>query len=288
MSRRPEVRKVISSLAFAERLADLQSLFSRGLAEARRLVAFRDSFPGWIVDRKNEGAVRITFMANDPGTGFQPLVEALRAALPTDRFDCFYAGAVSGVVRLSEGLMGGIARGLATSLVVMAVVCVLLFRSVKLALIAFLPNAFPVVVVYGLMGIAGLPLNSGSAMVATITLGIALNDTVHLVLHYRERREGGDATDRALVETLGEIGRPVIMTSVVTCAGFAIFLLSDFRPLYHFGLLTGVAMVAALAGDLVMLPNLLKVFDRSAPGSQLGMQPRRSAPEVRRVPLDAR
>lgn len=115
----------------------------------------------------------------------------------------------------------------------------------------------------GGMGIFGLPLNSGPAMVASIALGIALNDTVHFLLHYRRSRQQGLATDEAVRQTFTEIGRPIVLTSVVNCAGFSIFLLSDFRPLYHFGLLSSVAMSAALIGDLLLLPNLLRVFDRS-------------------------
>lgn len=252
-----EVRKVISSLAFRERF---WSLF---LTHPPRAVLFNTIFTGWANDRKEMGALRLTFLAHDPGRGFGPLVEAVRASLPTERFDCFYTGAVAQVVLLSEGLIGGIAKGLTTALVVMALVCVVLFQSVRLAAIALLPNAFPVLAVFGGMGIFGLPLNSGSAMVATIALGIALNDTVHFLLHYRRSRRQGFATDEAVRQTFTEIGRPIVLTSAVNCAGFSIFLLSDFRPLYHFGLLSSVAMGAALIGDLLLLPNLLRVFDRS-------------------------
>ncbi|MFW6125302.1 MAG: efflux RND transporter permease subunit, partial [Pirellulales bacterium] len=269
IERRPEVRKVVSTLQIAEHpLAFLLKRF----------------FPGWI-DREDQGgfrlrvedlnALRITFMTHDTGEGFGDLVNEVRAALPQDRFDAFYTGAVAQVVLLSEGLVGGIAKGLGTAMVVMALLCVLLFRSLRLALLAFLPNVLPIVVVFGMMGALGVPLNSGSAMVATIALGIALTDTVHLVLHYRRRRDEGEGTDDAVANTFAHVGRPIVLTSVVNCAGFGIFLLSDFRPLYDFGLLAGVAMAAALLGDLVLLPNLLKVFDRVPRG--------RSAPEPAEV-----
>jgi predicted RND superfamily exporter protein len=138
-----------------------------------------------------------------------------------------------------------------------------LFRSVKLSVIAFLPNAFPIIVVYGMMGLTGLPLNSGTAMVATVALGIALNDTIHFILHYQKlTREQGHSQDSALRETFQHIGRPVVLMTVVHVAGFMIFLVTDFMPLYHFGLLASLAMIAALIGDTVMLPNLLRVFDR--------------------------
>jgi predicted RND superfamily exporter protein len=115
-----------------------------------------------------------------------------------------------------------------------------------------------------MMGLFGMPLNCGSAMVATIALGVALNDTVHFIMHYRGRRDEGFDVRAALVGTFGEVGRPIVLTSVVNTIGFGILFLSDFRPMSDFGLLASVAMVAALVGDLVMLPNLLLLFDRSA------------------------
>ena len=252
-----EVRKVISTPQFSERLRSLR------LVDFRRGVLFVKLFTGWATDLQDSNALRFTFMAHDPGTGFRPLIGAVRAALPTDRFDCFYTGAVAQVVLLSEGLIGGIAKGLSLALVVMALVCVVLFQSIRLAAIAFLPNAFPVVTVFGSMGTFGLPLNSGTAMVATIALGIALNDTVHFLLHYRRCRQEGDGVDQAVERTFTEIGRPIVLTSIVNAAGFSIFLVSDFRPLYHFGLLSSVAMGAALVGDLLLLPALLRTFDRA-------------------------
>lgn len=258
-----DVRKVISSLQFFDHEQSLR------LADVRRALLFFELFTGWARDLQDSGAVRVTFMAEETGSGFGPLVEAVLAALPTDRFDCISTGAVAQVVLLSEGLVGGIAKGLAVALVVMAVVCTVLFQSVRLAAIAFLPNAFPIVAVFGLMGVFGLPLNSGSAMVATISLGIALNDTVHFLLHYRREIQEGYGTDQAVSRTFQAIGRPLVLTSAINAAGFSIFLLSEFRPLYHFGLLSGVAMAAALVGDLLLLPALLRVVEVARAGKAL-------------------
>jgi len=201
----------------------------------------------------------------EPGTGFRPLLNAARdelEALPEQRFDYFFTGTVASVAILSEQLVGAMTKGLVAAMIAMAALCVFLFRSLRLTLIAFLPNAFPILAVFGIMGLFDVPLNSGSAMVATIALGVGLNDTIHFVMHYKRLRDTGEGVDIALRETYAEIGRPIVLTSIVNCVGFSIFLLSDFRPMHHFGLLGAVAMLAALAGDLLLLPNLLKLFDR--------------------------
>ncbi len=267
---RPEVRKTISTAAMQEKIDAWDRLGGKALADGEyrewaahlgRSAVFRRIFNNWLVDRADSGAMRVTFMSHDAGEGFRPLMSAAREAVPDESFEAFYSGTAASVAVLSEQLLGGITKSLLVAMLAMATVCVALFRSFRLTAIAFLPNAFPVLVVFGVMGICDIPLNCGSAMVTTIALGVGLNDTVHFVMHYLGRREEGADVDTALVGTFGEIGRPIVLTSVVNCAGFGILYLSDFLPMSHFGLLSAVAMVAALVGDLVLLPNLLRLFD---------------------------
>jgi len=123
--------------------------------------------------------------------------------------------------------------------------------------------------VFGVMGWFDIPISSGSAMEMTVALGIGLTDTIHFIMYYRRRTRGlGESVPSAVQTTIQEIGRPLVMTSLVHVAGFAIFLWTDFLPLRQFGLLASISMLAALAGDLVLLPNLLLIFDR-APGGKV-------------------
>jgi len=258
---RPEVRKIVSTMSVHEGAPKVKldrDIFKTSLRRA----VYYDTFRDWTTDLSGQDSLRVSFMVYRPEAGFRPLIEEIRAALPDERFECILTGTAVNTVLLSEGLIGGITRGLVVAVLVMSALCAVLFRSLRMTLIAFLPNAFPVLVVFGLMGVFGVPLNSGSAMVTTVALGVALNDTVHFVMHYHRRRLGGATTEQALSATFGEVGRPIILTSVVNCLGFGIFLLADFRPMFHFGLLASIAMAAALVGDLVLLPNLLSLFDR--------------------------
>lgn len=288
---RPEMRKIISTASWRSRLEEWEVKRWEALNNfnlkatwdyTRRSIAYREVFKNWLHDHADQDAYRVTFMVFDPGTGFTPLLNDVRKHLPEEHFDCFYTGTAASVAVLSEQLMGGITRGLIAAMIAMALVCLTLFRSVKLTLIAVAPNTFPVLVVFGFMGVFGIPLNCGSAMVTTIALGVGLNDTVHFVMHYRGRRLEGADTETALRGTFGEIGRPIILTSAVNCVGFGIFMLSDFLPMAHFGLLAGIAMLAALVGDLVLLPNLLRLFDQHAWGTETVEAP---IPETRQVPV---
>ncbi len=264
--------RTLSTLSFRDRFQQLLERFSHGspISESQlngpqleHAMALNQTFQAWNTDKRAEGAMRFTFVALNGPQGFAPLVEFVESQLPTEQFNCHMAGSVMQNVDLSRGLGKGMVYGLGSSFLVMGLVCVGLFKSLRLATLAILPNLFPVLFIFGVMGAAKIPISSGSAMVATIALGIALNDTIHFMLHYRMRtRMQGMPIQEAVNETLAHLGRPLVWTSLVHMAGFAIFLLTDFIPLFQFGLLSSIAMFAALIGDLVLLPNLLLVFDR--------------------------
>ena len=87
--------------------------------------------------------------------------------------------------------------------------------------------------------------------------------TIHFVLHYRNlTRDEKISKVEAIKLTIEHIGRPIILTSAVHLAGFLIFLTTDFLPLYQFGFLAGMSMLAAVIGDLILLPALLVIFDK--------------------------
>ena len=226
------------------------------------LQKFNETFDNWNRDKMNQGAIRLTYLAHDrvPG-GFAKLLELANSSVPP-QFTAYISGTVASVVQLADGLVGGLAWGVGSAVVIMWLVCVVLFRSFRLATIAFGPNAFPILVVYGYMGAAGVALTSGSAMVATVSIG--MNQTIFLLLRYRKlTREQGLDTDTALHEAFVHIGRPVVLTSLVFMLGFLIFLVSDFLPLFYFGLLTSIAMLAGMIGDVALLPCLLRTFDEA-------------------------
>ncbi|HEY2881981.1 MAG TPA: MMPL family transporter, partial [Pirellulales bacterium] len=260
------VLHVISTQSFRKRqsqfyddLAKLQKnegLLAAGmklvqLAKASQYLAtFQKTFENWNRDKLNQGAVRLTFLAHDRAVGgFEKLVALAKTSIPP-QFTGYVSGTIASVVQLADGLVSGVAWGVGLSVVIMWLVCVVLFRSWRLGTIALFPNAFPIIVVYGYMGLVGTPLSSGSAMVATVSLG--MNQTIFIIMRYRKKtREQGLDTNTAIRDTLVHIGRPVVLTSMVFTIGFLIFLLSDFLPLHNFGLLTSIAMVAGLLCDMM-------------------------------------
>ncbi len=133
----------------------------------------------------------------------------------------------------------------------------ILFRSIKIALIAIFPNLLSVITVLGFMGWARIPLDMMTITIAAISVGIAVDDTIHYL--HRFKREFADCGIylTSMHRCHGSIGYAVYYTSVTIIIGFSILVLSNFIPSIYFGLLTGLAMVIALIATLTLLPQLI-------------------------------
>ena len=140
------------------------------------------------------------------------------------------------------------------------VMFMILFRSVKISLIAIIPNILSAVAVLGVMGLAGRPLDMMTITIAAISIGIAVDDTIHYIHRFRDEYE----TDRNYISTMhrchGSIGNAMYYTSLTIIAGFSILVFSNFIPTILFGLLTGLAMFIAIVTALTLLPVLIIVF----------------------------
>lgn len=135
-----------------------------------------------------------------------------------------------------------------------------LFRSLTLALLALLPNLLAASLVLGIMGLAGIPLDIMTVTIAAIVVGMGVDNCIHYV--HRFKREF--PRDRNYLATMyrchGTIGRALYYTTLTVVVGFSMLTLSNFRPSIYFGLLTVLAMIAAVVGALVLLPRLIILF----------------------------
>ena len=135
-----------------------------------------------------------------------------------------------------------------------------LFRSFKLALIALFPNFFASGVVLGIMGWLGIPLDMMTITIAAISIGIAVDNTIHYVYHFREEIKKDGDYYQTLYRCHESIGYAMYYTSITIIIGFSILMLSNFWPTIYFGLFTGLAMFIAFLAALTLLPQLLILF----------------------------
>lgn len=136
----------------------------------------------------------------------------------------------------------------------------ILFRSIRAGLYTIPSNLYPVAITLGIMGWTGIPLSVATTMIASIVLGIAVDDTIHFVLHMRSRLEVHGDRERALRETFQTKGVGAIWIAIVIALGFSVVMISNFAPTRDFGLLTGSAMITGVVGELFLLPPLMLVM----------------------------
>ena len=132
-----------------------------------------------------------------------------------------------------------------------------LFRSVKIALIAMVTNILPILLVLGVMGWLNIPLDMMTITIAAIGLGIAVDDTIHYIHRFKNEFQKDCKYLQTMHRCHGSIGYAMYYTSVTIIIGFSILVMSNFKPTVYFGVLIGLAMTVALLAALTLLPELL-------------------------------
>jgi predicted RND superfamily exporter protein len=134
---------------------------------------------------------------------------------------------------------------------------VVLLRSASAGMLTMLPNVFPMLVTFGLMGWIGRPVDVGAMMTASVALGIAVDDTLHFLTWFRRGLKQGQTRQQAIVEAYQRCAPAMTQTTLIAGLGLLVFALSSFQPVSQFGLLMFILLAAALVGDLVLLPAML-------------------------------
>ena len=135
------------------------------------------------------------------------------------------------------------------------------FGGIQFGLISLVPNLFPIVIVVGALGWTGLPVNIGTAMIASVSMGLTTDSSVHYLRGYRVARLRGASAIEAVRETHSSVGLAILFATLALVIGFSVLTLSQFVPLIYFGGLVSLAMAGGLAGSLFLLPAILIIID---------------------------
>ncbi len=156
---------------------------------------------------------------------------------------------------MNEYLLMSQIRGFSLAFLLVCGILFIAFRSIKYGVLSVVANLFPIVSIIGIMGWFGITLNTGTVMVASVALGIAVDDTIHFISRFRrELKFNRTSIPDTLRKTTVSVGIAVISTSIINMAGFLILLISGFQPTREFGLLIALTLFFALIGDLLILP----------------------------------
>ncbi|MGF1469843.1 MAG: RND family transporter [Sandaracinaceae bacterium] len=165
-----------------------------------------------------------------------------------------YTGSVG-----TNAVIGDVLGSLSMAIVIIFVVLTVLFRSVRLGLLSIPPNVFPLVGAMAWMVARGIPLNLGTAIIFSISLGLAVDGSIHVLARFREEVGHGAIRSVALVRAARGTGRAILVSCGTLMLGFGTLLFSSFVPVRHFGELIAVTAALCLIATLVIQPALLRV-----------------------------
>jgi hypothetical protein len=166
-------------------------------------------------------------------------------------------GIVPVVFKTQRELLVSLQESLASAFLLIALVMMVHLRGIGAGIVSMIPNLFPVVLVFGLLGWSGRKIDIGTMMTASVALGVAVDDTVHFLSWFRRGLGVGLSRFEATLFAYRQCGRAMVQTTLIAGLGLVVFSFSNFVPTQQFGWLMLAILAAALVGDMVLLPALL-------------------------------
>jgi predicted RND superfamily exporter protein len=257
MSTRPDRAQALESVA-AKLLATLTPV--------ERLEGLQAIQPGLVGGfwNRDKNQIRITVQAR-PVRGaeakhafFESIESLARKRFPTARA----AGVDILLTYMVESLLSDQWITFAISIAAIVVMMTVAFRDWRLGLMALVPNAAPILFVLGVMGWANLKVNMATAMLASVSMGMTVDFSIHYLYRFRLERRKGKSIEQALRDAHGSVGLAMVLANVALMSGFLTLTISAFVPTVHFGILVSVAMLGGLVGNLTALPLALRLLAR--------------------------
>jgi len=263
----PEIGKVLSlatALRVTEQLNDGKALDSFDMAVFYNETPdrFKDLLiKPYVSVEQDQVRFSTRILDSEDGLRRNALLQRIRTELPGKAGLNPDQVQLGGMLVLYNNMLQSLFRSqimtLGITIAALMVMFLLLFRSLKISLIAIFPNALSVGLVLGSMGWAGIPLDMMTITIAAISVGIAVDDTIHYIHRFKKEFEADRNYINALHRSHSSIGHAMYYTSVTIIIGFSILALSNFIPSIYFGFLTGLAMLIALIAALTLLPQLI-------------------------------
>lgn len=243
-------RAVIGKLAHEsrERFREMRLLFSDSDEES------------WRISGRIAGAVSTDYQALLANV--QSMIDEFTATQAADApaigpVKVEVSGGVPFIYRTQRQLLLDLLSSFSTAFLMIAGAMALMFRSLTGGLLTMLPNVTPAAIVFGLMGWFGMEIEIGTVLTASVMMGVCVDDTLHLVTHFRSlRRRGWSHTD-AVNEALNNCGGAMLQTGLVCGVGMLVFALSPFVPVARFAWLTFALLMVGVASDIILTPAML-------------------------------
>jgi hypothetical protein len=222
-----------------------------------------------VSDDYSQARMTIT-LRNEGSYVYVPVLEAIQiemdqlfADIKTDYpdMDVRLTGNMSLMFKLVDYISWSQVKSFGLALSVISILLLVVFGSKRIGFIALLPNLMPIILAFGLMGHLGIPLDTDTLLIAPIIIGIAVDDTIHFLTHYRAGMYQTGNIQAAIRLSVREAGQAITFTSIVLGIGFLVFMFAPHAALRNFGILSSLAIFVALLTDLLLLPALCVLFN---------------------------
>jgi uncharacterized protein len=185
-------------------------------------------------------------------------VDSLVEELFPDGTVHYMSGSTYQMAIMNQYITRGLIRSILTALLMITFLMVMVFKSLKLAVAAMIPNVFPVLVAGGLMGFAGIPLEFVTMTIALMIMGLSVDDTIHLVYHLkRDLKKRGDYA-ASIRHTFVTVGTAITETTVILCLSFLVFTVSQVNSIINMGLITCIGILTAYLADIFVTPVVIR------------------------------
>lgn len=164
--------------------------------------------------------------------------------------------------KISDSNSISLLKGTGLALLLISIILILVLKSLRLGLISLIPNIMPIILAYGAWGFISGRIDLGLSIVACMSLGLVVDDTVHFLSKYKLARQLGKTKEKAIQYAFSTVGIAMVITTFVLAAGFSLLALSSFSPTHGMGALLAITAVFALIIDFLFLPILLIKFDK--------------------------
>lgn len=237
--------------------AQLLYLFDNANPEDRRELVSDDYSRSHIsLQLRNAGSYEYTQFFQSVQEDIERAFTPLQTRFPQMELNA--TGSLALMMELIEHISWTQIKSFSFALLIITALLMLTLGTIQAGLISMVPNLLPAFFSFGMMGLLGIPLDTDTLIIAPLIIGIAVDDTIHFVAHYRDAWfEQGDV-DKALHSTIHEVGQAVTFTSLILGVGFSVLAFSDYLGLAKTGIFGSLAIFVALSSDLLLLPALIK------------------------------
>ena len=240
-------------------VSQLLYLFNSSNPEERRALVSDDYSKSHIsVQLKNAGSNEYKDFFKDIQRDINKEFNGLKDQYPDIKVQI--TGSFALMMRLADDISKNQFKSLAIAAVVISLLLMITLGSFQAGVMSIIPNLIPASLAFGLMGLLGVPLDTDTLMIAPLIIGIAVDDTIHFISHYRMSLAQNHNMKLALVETIKEVGQAVTFTTLILGCGFLMLTFSDYLGLAKIGTFGSLAIFVALLCDLLFFPALIMIF----------------------------